>query len=885
MPLTSGTRLGPYEILSPIGKGGMGEVYRAHDTKLDRDVAIKVLPEEFALDDERLARFEREAKLLASLNHPNIASIYGFESNALVLELVEGPTLAERIEEGPISVEETIAIAQQIAEALEAGHEAGVIHRDLKPANVKLREDGTVKVLDYGLAKAFVGEGAEPTDSGLSQSPTMTRQGTQIGMILGTAAYMSPEQAKGKRVDKRTDVWAFGALVYEMLTGERAFAGEDVSETLAAVLRADPNWEALPSDLPPPLHTYLKHCLEKDRKRRIRDMGDVHLAFSGAFETATASAEQPGSALALWQRPVPLALAGMSLFLVGGLTLGGSLRAPPVPSNSVTRLPFIAPEGDSILAVEGMALSPDGTTLVYPAVRDGVYQLFVRRRDALDVQPLRGTEGASHPFFSPDGAWVGFFANGALEKVALAGGAPLKLCAVGIRYGATWGPDDTIVFASSLAPGLMQVSASGGEPRALTQPEAEYVAHRWPSFVPGGEAVIYTVRRPGGLDTFELSVVSLKTGAEQSLVRGTDGEVVASGQLVFGREASLWAVSFDRERLEVSGEPVPVVEGVRVNSGGWALYASADDGTLVYSPSHGGDAKGLTWVDRVSREETPVTTPDGYVFHPDLSPDGTRVALESSHDFFDVWILDFSADAETRLTFDDSTDRYAKWTPDGERIIFSSTRSGVAGLFWRAADGTGTAESLGESEWPRYPMDVSPDGRVVIVQEIVEGDSNLITVSLVGTPVSKDLLVTPYRERNAVVSPDGRWLAYQSDASGADEVYVRSFATADSAQHQISTDGGTEPLWAPDGSELFYRDRSRLRAVPIRISPTFARGEPSVAIQSGVLETSLFGGRSYDVDPSGERFLAITTARWTGDRSLTFVLNWDTELERLIPTK
>ena len=610
MPLQPGTTLGPYDVTAKIGEGGMGQVWQATDTTLDRDVALKVLPEAFTSDPDRLARFEREAKVLASLNHPNIGSIYGLEEadgvKALVLELAEGPTLADRIKQGPIPVDEALPIAKQIAEALEAAHEQGVIHRDLKPANIKVKADGTVKVLDFGLAKAFQPDASDP---GLSASPTisLTAAATQMGMVIGTAAYMSPEQAKGKSIDKRADIWAFGTVLFEMLTGRKVFGAGDVSDTLAHVLTTEIDWTTLPGETPVALRRVLRRCLERDPKRRLRDIGDVwhELEDDPQADPTREPIDTGGAAvpqLHLWQRPIPAVIVALALVALTGLTVWGLVRPAAAPAATVTRLPFILPDGDTIGIRGGIALSPDGRTLVYAGTRDGVRQLFVRTRDQMPVRPLPGTEEALHPFFSPDGAWVGFFTNDTLKKVALAGGPPVTLCPVGARRGATWGPDDTIVFADTDHTGLMQVSAAGGEPRPLTEPE-EGAFHAWPAFVPGGEAVLYTTIRALDFDAFEVAVVSLDTGAEQTLVRGTDGAVAVSGHLVFAREASLWAVPFDTDRLTVSGEPAPMVEGVQVNAGGWAHYALADDGTLVYLPGAGllggGDQLGLVWVDRV----------------------------------------------------------------------------------------------------------------------------------------------------------------------------------------------------------------------------------------------------------------------------------------------
>ena len=894
MPLTHGTTLGPYKVTAKIGEGGMGEVWQARDIKLDRDVALKVLPEAFTADPDRLARFEREAKVLASLNHPNIGSIYGLEEaeggkfRALVLELVEGPTLADRIKLGPIPIDEALPIAKQIAEALEAAHEQGVIHRDLKPANIKVKDDGTVKVLDFGLAKAFQPDAGDPN---MSMSPTisLTAAATQMGMVIGTAAYMAPEQAKGLPVDKRADIWAYGAVLFEMLTGRKLFNAGDVSEMLASVLVKDPDISSLGHHVPAHIRSVVRQCLVKDPKERLRDIGDVRLAMKGTFETTASERVGPTVAptLPVWQRPVPLLLA-LGLMAITGLVAWGLMRPAPASSGAVTRFPFILPEGDVMTIVDGMALSPDGRTLVYAGQRVGVQQLFVRRRDQMTVQPLSGTEGAVFPFFSPDGAWVGFFTNDFLKKVALVGGPPVTLSPVGIRRGATWGPDDTIVFSSGLAPGLMQVPAGGGAPRALTEPE-ESVTHVWPRFVPGGEAVLYSSSQ-GSLDSLEVAVVSLDTGEQRTLVRGTDGTITASGHLVFGRQESLWAVSFDSDRLAVSGEPVPMVEGVQVNGGGWAQYALADDGTLVYLPETGvtRGATEFVWVDRVTGEETPLGTQAQAYDYPRISPDGTRVAVDVNDQQQDIWVWDLSGETLARLTFDAAQEQFPVWTPDGQRVIFSSVRAGVPALLWAAADGTGAAEPLGESERRRYPQTVAPDGSVVVVREVVGGNDNLITVSLTGDPVSEDLLVTEFNESNAVISPDGRWFAYQSNASGEDEIYVRPFPDADLAFYQVSTTGGTRPLWAPHGSELFYEDDDRLLAVPVQTVPTFSRGTPVVVVEDGYRLSDVQSGRQYDIDPSGERFLLLKTSgvprSGTGaPPSLTFVLNWDRELLERVP--
>ena len=589
MAITPGTKLGSYEITRLIGAGGMGEVYRARDTKLDRDVAIKVLPEEFAADGERLARFEREAKLLASLNHPNIASIYGLEESdgvkALVLELVEGPTLAERIEEGPIPVDETIAIARQIAEALEAGHDAGVIHRDLKPANVKLKEDGTVKVLDYGLAKALEGAPSAVADSQLSQSPTMTRQGTQLGMVLGTAPYMSPEQAKGKRVDKQADIWAFGAVFYEMLTGKRAFAGEDVSDTLAAVLRAEPDFDALPAGTPHAVRQMLRLCLTKELKGRVRDIGDVALALDGAFDSAPVEQKLAR----------PTGIVGVAAFLLGAIAAGALawtwLRPDP------PRVMRFTTEVDAIArtAGEGVKITPDGTTLVYVGEVDGERQVFRRSLDEPDAVAIAGAEGTQALVVSPDGQWVGFYSGRHLNKVPLEGGAAVTVQAPGAR-GFSWGDDGTIVFGTA-SDGLWRVSdGGGGEPERLTE-AAPGRNHNRPFHLPDAKGLLFN-----DWSLADSRVAVLPTGAREprTLLEGVAPRLAPTGHLLFQRGTTLWAVPFDLDRLDIDGAPVPVIEGIQASSAGAKRYDVARDGTLIYAPDAAEATGGLriAWLER-----------------------------------------------------------------------------------------------------------------------------------------------------------------------------------------------------------------------------------------------------------------------------------------------
>ena len=837
MSLESGQRLAHYEILEPIGKGGMGEVFRAKDRTLGRDVAIKVLPEEFARDAERLARFKREAKVLASLNHPNIASIYGLERSGdthyLVLELVPGETLAERIARGPIPVDEAIRIAMKIAEALEEAHEQGIVHRDLKPANIKITPDDEVKVLDFGLAKAFVDD-TPGADS--SMSPTITRDATRAGVIMGTAAYMSPEQAKGKHVDRRADVWAFGVVFYEMLTGRRAFSGDDVSDTLAAVLRAEPEWNALPSETDVALRNILHLCLTKDVKLRVRDIGDVRLAMDGAFDTAS---EGSYSRRAL----TPIAAVVAGLMIVTALAVWSLTRSEP-PAPVTTKRFAIALPPEAELSMSGgtfFALSRDGSDLVYIGEGEAGPQLFRRSMHQLDVVPIRDTRGAMRPFFSPDGAWLGFFTNEGLEKVSLAGGPASTICDDPICRGArnarggSWTLDERIVVGSRVG-GLFIVSADGGAPEPLTTAD-EGKSHRYPVVLPRGRAILFTNTAPQGYEEARVALYVFESGEYRELFDGSIPRF-ASGHILFAREDSLWAVPFDENALEPRGDPFLVQEDVARLNRITIQFQVAHDGTLVYMTGSAGEAPTPVWVDREGRVDVlPGIPQDGYI-SVRVSPDGTRLALES-FSTSDLWIYDVARGTLSRLTTDPARDNNPLWTLDGERVVFGSDREGPWGLFWVSADGTGDVERLLTDDVGLYlsPHAWTPDGSMLLFSGDYTGRlADIGMLSMTGDRDSEFLIQTEFVEAHPAVSPDGEWIAYTSMHSGRPEVYVERFPDLGD-RRMISTAGGRLPLWSPDGRELFYTtlDNAKLMVVSIDAAPAFTAGAPDVWFEGNLL--------------------------------------------------
>jgi serine/threonine-protein kinase len=874
-----GQSISHYKVTAKLGAGGMGEVYQATDSKLGRDVALKVLPEAFAQDAQRMARFSREAQLLASLNHPNIAQIYGLEESggvrALAMELVEGLTLAERIAAGPVPLEEVLPMARQIAEALEYAHERGIIHRDLKPANVKVRPDGTVKVLDFGLAKALE---SETSSLDASHSPTMSAVATRAGVLMGTAAYMSPEQARGKSVDRRADIWAFGCVLYEMLRGKKVFDGDTVSDSLAAVIRADPDWSALPPATPPRILALLRRCLEKDAKRRLRDIGEARIlledfiadpqAQSGGAESRPFT-ETPEPA---WKRALPWAVATLAI-VTAALSSWAPWRLAPVPAPSMRMSAEMGAPATLVLdRGAAVILSPDGTRLAFLAQDDKQKrQIYVRDIEQLQATPLAGTEGARDPFFSPDGKWIAFFADSKLKKIATQGGAAVTLCDAPAPFGGSWGVDDSIVFTPDRRTVLFRVSASGGKPEPLTKLDSKMgdLTHRWPQVLPGGEAVLFAVQMPTSLfDEGNIVVQSLKSGEPRTVVTGgAYGRYVPSGHILYARKGSLFAVPFDLGKLEITGPPAPFLERlVSATSLASAQYSFSNTGLIAYVAGESQASKlEIDWMDRAGKLQPLRSVPGDYV-NPRISPDGKRVSLNVFEGgSSDIWVYDWARDTMTRLTFDPGNDIAQTWTPDGQRLAFASNRSGAQNLYWLRADGSNDVQRLTESKHSQFPYSWTPDGKTLAFNETdpvtgsdlwvlpIEGDEK--SGWKPGTP--KLFLKTPFTEVTPFFSPDGRWLAYQSNESGTSEVYVRPFPGGD-GKWMVSNGGGIQVRWSRNAKELFYvrPDDHKLMVANYRVvGGSFQADKP--VLWSPVQLADIGGRPNYDVAPDGKRVVVL----------------------------
>jgi serine/threonine protein kinase/Tol biopolymer transport system component len=906
--LPPGTRLGPYEIVSAIGAGGMGEVYRARDTNLRRDVAIKTLRPAFEADPDRLVRFRREARVLASLNHSNIALIHGFEESddtqAFVMELVDGPTLAERIANGPIAIQEALAIARQIAEALSAAHDQGIVHRDLKPANVKVRPDGVVKVLDFGIAKTLEPPAASTAAAAAADTGTGTGSAvTKPGVIFGTPAYMSPEQARGLPLDRRTDIWAFGCVLFEMLTARRAFTGRTRRDGDAAVNRA-PDWSRLPVATPAAVRRLMRRCLEEDPKRRLADAADARLEIDDA---ASGTPEPPDPDPRPITRWGPAALAVVFAALIASAVTWAIVTPHPPRPAQPTWFAIVPPPAQSLDVQDNdrnLALSPDGRYLVY---RSGGTNnggpLMLRSMDRLDAQPLAGVTNARNPFFSSDGRWVGFFDRREIKRISLTGDPATTICKFeGFPRGASWGDDNTIVFATAdEATGLRRVPASGGESTELTTPDParQERDHLFPAVLPGARGVLFTITALGQKLQTEVAVLDLRTGQRRTLIPGaSQAEYIAPqtasgemGYLLYAAAGALRAVHFDLDQLKVAGESIAVVEHLQMAITGAANYAVAGPGTLAYIPGVQAPARSLVWVGRDGREER-INAPLRTYAVPRLSPDGGRVAVEVRDQDNDLWIWDFARQKLEALTFGPAMDQSPVWTPGGRRVLFASNRLGVFNLYAQNADGTGSVDRLTGGRSSLYPTTITQDGSRVICNELVSKGVGIAMVPLTSQAArgplddANPLINTPFEEVAAQLSPDGRYLAFQSNESGRSEVYVRPFPNVNGGRWQVTLEGGSNPMWARSGAELFYLDgAAAMTAVAVHTAgDTFSSGSPKTLFDARIYTAD--GTRAYDVSPDG-RFLLIKESR-TGDSTLTpagvlVFFNWLDDLRRRIP--
>jgi serine/threonine protein kinase len=870
MSAPSPGRLGPYEILSSLGKGGMGEVWRARDPRLNREVAIKISAQQFT------DRFEREAHAIASLNHPNICTLFDVGPNYLVMELIEGPTLAERIAEGPIPLEEALALTRQVADALEAAHDKGIVHRDLKPANIKIRPDGSVKVLDFGLAKAGAGESAVS-----SESPTMLHTPTQIGVILGTAAYMAPEQARGKTVDKRADIWSFGVVLHEMVTGKRAFEGEDLADTLASVVKSDPDL----APVPPKLRRLLAKCLQKDPRKRLRDIGDAWDLLDNEQQPARSEAIPAKKPILAW------AIAAIAVLAAAAIA-ATHFRATPQPL-TVTRSAILSPEKASFnftssinTAVAPPALSPDGRSMIFGAnTQGGNYQLYLHSFDTGTARPLAGTDGAIYPFWSPDGRSVAFGSQGKLKKIDVNGGPPVTLADAPNLRGGSWSPDGVIVFAPVPDGSLERVAASGGAVTPVTSLEDANLnkRHIWPWFLPDGKHFLYAAALIGTGAGAEIRVASLESNGIARTIyqvpgRASSQAIYAQGHLLFVRDQTLMAQPFDAARLAVTGEAVPVTEQVSMIANTLdAPFSASANGVLVFQTNVSTN-ESLTWFDRAGNR-TPVPGDPMSLNSPRLSPDGKRVAFTAEvSGNYDVWIQDLTRNLRSRLTFDPVRDIAPVWSPDGKIIVFASNRKGVTDLYRKPTDGTGTDDLLwSDGATNKTPNDWSRDGKYLLYRsQTLRGDFDLYYLPMAGDAKPVPFVRTDFSEQNGRFSPDGRWVAYQSDESGRNEVYLTPFPGA-GGKRQVSTAGGATPQWRADGKELYYEaPDSSLMAVETRL----AGGDIEIGATHALFHVPP-GSLGLDVAADGQRFIvAVPDRENSASQTLTLVQNWTAGIKK-----
>ena len=867
MSLVPGARLGVYEINAQIGEGGMGQVFRATDTKLKRQVAIKILPPAVAADHDRLARFQREAEVLASLNDPHIAGIYGLEESAgvtaLVMELIEGDDLSQRIARGRIPIDEALAIAKQIADALDSAHDQGIIHRDLKPANIKVRADGTVKVLDFGLAKAM--DPVAGSSPSISMSPTVSIHATQPGIILGTAAYMAPEQARGKAVDKRADIWAFGVVLFEMLTGRQPFYGDDVSHVLARVIERDPDWTALSPATPPLIVRLLRRCLEKNVRRRLRDIADAKSDLEDAiqFEIAGVGSTRTRP---VWATAAPWTLAAVATIV----SVSSFTREAPERASEPMRFTIAIPQGEELPMDAGLpppvAISRDGHHIAYVTRRSTGNRIYLRRRDDVDGRPIAGTEGGNGPFFSPDGQWLGFASAGFIKKVPIEGGTPQNVAAASNVLEATWSDDGWIVF-HRWSGGLFKVEAAGGTPGELTHPR-DGEAHQVPYALPGGRSVLFAVSQAATAPFIEL--VDRSTGTRKRLLEGNDPQYLVSGRIAFTRAGRLYTAPFDLTRLEVTGPAAPASGEIAVtevqNRGALAV---AEDGTIVYVPATSLAGR-LVLVDPQGDLRSAGEGVDSFR-HPRFSPDGNRFVtfVLSDSGSNELWVYDLERRTRSRLSAGGTVSRPI-WSSDGKTITFQNN----GGISNAPADDSGPAVVL----LPRpggdllFPLAWSRDGRTLVFSRpMPQTNRDVWVLPAGGTPTP--FLATDRDERSAMLSPDGHWIVYAVLEPGREEeVYVQRYP-GPGDRVAVSVGGGREPVWSPSGDEIFYRsiDGERMMAVSVRAEPTLRVDQPRTLFR-GQFRLGTFWSE-YDVSPKTKDFLMVAVDEPTRPR-LAVAVNW-----------
>ncbi len=889
-----GTRVGSYEISGSLGAGGMGEVYRARDTRLNRDVAIKVLPELFASDAERLSRFEREAQVLASLNHPHIAQVYGVidAPAALVMELVEGDDLSERISRGAIPVREALEIARQIADALAAAHEKGIVHRDLKPANIKLRDDGTIKVLDFGLAKAVSQSSGSAAAYNPAHSPTITSPAamTQMGVILGTAAYMAPEQAKGKAADRGADLWAFGVVLYEMLTGNAAFGGETVTDVIAAIVTRDPDWHLLPSDTPSSIARLLRRCLDRDRRKRLADAGEARFQIEEALAGSPLPTEPVAITGSVSSAParmmlLPWAIAAVLLTALAGVLWRTSKDVPAAPVRYSLEIP---PQAALVLTSRpAVAVSPDGSTLIFTAASGGVERLYVRRVNSFDAEALAGTEGGSHPVISPDGRWLAFMTATKLSKMPVGGGPVQVLADVDDPRGLSWDSDDSIIYSPTTVGGIMRIPSGGGAPVAVsnTIPHAERT-HRWPQELPEGNAVIYTVgsfASPDNYDDASIQALMRGSGERRTVIDGAAmARYVPPAHLLFLKGMTLFAVPFDARKVQVTGTPVAVLHGVAGDSTtGAAHFAWSRAGTMVYVSSRGEGAALLPMdVDRTGNVQPLPITP-GVYSDVAVSPDGQQVAVSLVRGGGrDIYVYHRQRKTFARMTFA-GQNVTPVWSRDGAMLYYVAIdqKESKSAIYRRPIDGSREAEHIVALAERTYLSGLTPDEKSAVVELITSGPSqgDIHTIALTKDAKPAPLVATRFSEFGSRLSPDGRWLAYLSTESSRPEVYVRA-SNGTGGRWQVSIDGGEEPKWSRDGRELYYRYGNVLMVAKVGTGPVFEHSTP-VRMFSGIYNLRNESGLSYDVDPATGRFVMI---RPPDDKAaaptLRVITNWTREL-------